>query len=177
MRRGSATPTTSPIPPRRSPTVPATATWRKRSRTPCPAPPCWSRSPSRQQTSACCWGATSLNSTVVFFRQKGTRPMTTQSESLSRSPGLRALAAVTLCALLLAGCSGAGSQEQVQVQAPPPVSPEVIAVAEKAIGEGRYSDAKLLLGRGLLSEAGNPAPPVALAGGTEDHTEQPPSQK
>src|SRR3546814_18841405 len=89
--------------------------------------------------------------------------MTTQSETLSRSPGLRALAAVTLCALLLAGCSGAGSQEQVQVQAPPPVSPEVIAVAEKAIEEGRYSDAKLLLERARLSEPGNPRPRPALA--------------
>src|SRR3546814_1279861 len=64
---------------------------------------------------------------------------------------------------LLAGCSGAGSQEQVQVQAPPPVSPEVIAVAEKAIEEGRYSDAKLLLERALLSEPGNPRARLAMA--------------
>src|SRR3546814_1212278 len=89
--------------------------------------------------------------------------MTTQSESLLRSPGLRALAAVTLCALLLAGCSSAGSQEQVQVQAPPPVSPEVIAVAEKAIGEGRYSDAKQLPERALPSERGKPRARMPIA--------------
>ena len=76
------------------------------------------------------------------------------------SPRLRALAAA--CALLLAGCSTAG-QEQPQVQAPPAVSPEVIAVAEKAVADGRYADAKLMLERVLLSDPANLRARLAMA--------------
>jgi Tfp pilus assembly protein PilF len=75
---------------------------------------------------------------------------------------LRALAAAAACALLLAGCSTAG-QEQPQVQAPPAVSPEVIAVAEKAVADGRYADAKLMLERVLLSDPANSRARLAMA--------------
>jgi Tfp pilus assembly protein PilF len=75
---------------------------------------------------------------------------------------LRALAAAAACALLLAGCGTAG-QEQPQVQAPPPVAPEVIAVAEKAVADGRYADAKLMLERVLLSDPANSRARLAMA--------------
>jgi Flp pilus assembly protein TadD len=75
---------------------------------------------------------------------------------------LRALATAAACALLLAGCSTAG-QEQAQVQAPPAVSPEVIAVAEKAVADGRYADAKLMLERVLLSDPANSRARLAMA--------------
>src|SRR3546814_1603716 len=51
---------------------------------------------------------------------------------------------------------------QVQVEAPT-VSPEVIAVAEKAVAEGRYDDAKLLVERVLLSDPANPRARLAMA--------------
>lgn len=76
-------------------------------------------------------------------------------------PRLRALAAAGACALLLAACSTA-AVEQVQVEAPA-VSPEVIAVAEKAVSEGRYDDAKLLVERVLLSDPANPRARLAMA--------------
>ena len=87
--------------------------------------------------------------------------MTTQYRAPA-GPRLRALAAATACALLLAGCSAAGD-EPPQVQAPPAVSPEVIAVAEKAVADGRYADAKLMLERVLLSDPANPRARLAMA--------------
>ena len=77
-------------------------------------------------------------------------------------PRLRALAVATACVLLLAGCSAAGDQ-QPQVQAPPAVSPEVIAAVEKAVADGRYADAKLMLERALLSDPANPRARLAMA--------------
>ena len=80
----------------------------------------------------------------------------------SASPRLRALASATACALLLAGCSTAG-QQQPQLQAAPAVSPEVVGVAETAVEQGRYADAKLLLERALLSDPANPRARLAMA--------------
>ena len=77
------------------------------------------------------------------------------------TPRLCALAATAACGLLLSACGTV--DETPQVQAPPPVSPEVVSVAEKAIDESRYPDAKLLLERVLLSEPENPRARLGMA--------------
>lgn len=74
---------------------------------------------------------------------------------------LRGAAAAMACALLLTAC--AGTQEELKVQAPPAVAPEMVATAEQAVAEGRYADAKLLLERILLSEPSNSRARLAMA--------------
>jgi Flp pilus assembly protein TadD len=74
----------------------------------------------------------------------------------------RPVVAAAACALLLTACSTAG-QGEAPVIAPPAVSPEVVAVAEQAIEQGRYQDAKLLLERVLLSEPNNPRARLGMA--------------
>ena len=73
----------------------------------------------------------------------------------------RPLSAVALCTLLAACVTAA--EPQPQVQAPPAVSPEVVAIAEQAIEQGRPGDAKLLLERVLLAEPGNLRAHLAMA--------------
>jgi Flp pilus assembly protein TadD len=93
--------------------------------------------------------------------------MPTPSETAAaRRPGApfrwRPLAAAAGCALLLAACT-TDSQERPLVEAPPPVSPEVVIVAERAIEQGRHADAKLLLERVLLSDPANLRARLAMA--------------
>ncbi len=71
-----------------------------------------------------------------------------------RAGAARSLLAFVACAGLLAACE-TSVEAPPQVEAPPPISPEVIAVTEQAIDQGRYADAKLLLERVLLAEPGN----------------------
>lgn len=74
----------------------------------------------------------------------------------------RPLLMAVVCIPLLSACATA-PEPPPQAEAPPAVSPEVIAVAEQAIDQGRYADAKLLLERVLLSDPGNSRARLGMA--------------
>lgn len=76
-------------------------------------------------------------------------------------PGIRSLVAAAACTLILSACA---TSEEAPVQAQPePVSPEIVAAAERAIEQENYADAKLLLERVLLAEPGNLRARLAMA--------------
>lgn len=65
------------------------------------------------------------------------------------------------CMLALGACSAAPEQPQVHVSTA--VAPEVLALAERAVADGRYDDAKILVERILLSDPTNPQARLAMA--------------
>lgn len=73
------------------------------------------------------------------------------------------LALVFALALGAAGCATTDVAEQVKSAPPSTVSPETLATAERAIDQGRYDDARLVLERVLLAEPDNARAQLAIA--------------
>lgn len=66
--------------------------------------------------------------------------------------------------LFLAGCAATVDDSKLDVTAPPAaLPPNTLAFAEKAIEDGRYADAKLLVERVLLVDGENPRAKLVLA--------------
>jgi Tfp pilus assembly protein PilF len=75
---------------------------------------------------------------------------------------LRPLAASVVLVLFLSACATSGVTPPAAM-APQEVSPETIATVERAVEDGRYEDARLLLERALLAQPDHPRALLAMA--------------